>query len=79
MMKSNLSIFPNVEICRDSPVASPATGRGAHLAMNAAGVAADMIESTSPGISGRGGEGEDEEALAAAAGDGGGGQSQATQ
>ena len=79
MMKSNLSIFPNVEICRDSPVASPATSRGAYLAMNAAGVAADMIGSTSPGIRGRDGEGEDEEALAAAAGDGGGGQSQATQ
>ena len=73
MMKSNLSIFPNEEICLDSPVASPATGRGAYLAMNAAGGVADMIGSTSPKKSNRGGEGEDEEALVAAVSDGGGG------
>ena len=73
MMKSNLSIFPNVEICRDSPAASPATGRGAYLAMNAAGVAAEMIGSSSPENSNRDGEGEDEEALVAAVSDGGGG------
>ena len=79
MMKSNLSIFPKVEICQDSRVASPATDRGAYWAMDSAGVAADMTESTGPGSSGRGGRDEDEEALAAAVGDGGGGQSQATQ
>ena len=79
MMKANLSILANVEICRDSPVANPAISRGAYLAMNAAGVAADMIGSTSPDDRNRDGEGEDEEALAAAIGDGGGGQSQATQ
>ena len=79
MIKSNLSIFPNVAICRDSPAASPATGRGAYLAMNSAGVAADMIGSTDPEDIAGGGEREDEGAQVAAVGDGGGGQSQATQ
>ena len=72
-------MFPNVEVCRDSPVASPATDRGAYWAMNAAGLAADMTESMGPGSSGGEGEEKDGEALAAAAGHGGGGQSQATQ